>query len=84
MGWVREASPYDSMRWCARRLAEVIGGPAFGFLVDVVGDRAMSMIIPDDSFIVISLPDFDSTSDRRSEALSASPKPIDIVFNAIV
>lgn len=42
----------------ARGLAEGIGGPAFGVLVDVVGDRAMGAIVPDDPFVVVALPDF--------------------------
>lgn len=43
-----------------RGLAEVIGGPAFGVLVDVVGNRAMGVIVPDNPFVVVSLPDFDA------------------------
>jgi hypothetical protein len=39
-------------------LAEGVHGPAFGVLVDVVGDRPMGAIVPDDPFVVVTLPDF--------------------------
>ena len=38
--------------------SEGVHGPAFGVLVDVVDDRAMGTIVPDDPFVVVALPDF--------------------------
>jgi hypothetical protein len=39
-------------------LAEGVGGPALGVLVDVVGDRAMGAIVSDNMFVIVSLPNF--------------------------